>query len=94
MSKLNKLDLVDMLCDKCHLSKKEAREAVDSIFDEISDNLLKGNEVNITNFGTFIPKSRSGSKGTDPKPHAPLEIKPARTVLFKLSKVFKSEINQ
>ena len=55
MKKLNRKDLVDLVAEEGHLSKKEARQAVDIIFDHIADALIEGQEVNITNFGVFTP---------------------------------------
>ena len=93
MKKLNRKDLVDLVAEEGHLSKKEARQAVDIIFDHITDALMKGQEVNITNFGVFQPKTRKQRDGTDPKTHERIVIKSKRSVSFRLSKQLKGNIN-
>ena len=67
MQKLNRKDLVEIVSEKAHLSKKDARIAIDIVFENIEQALLKGEEVNITNFGVFTPKKRQQRDGTDPK---------------------------
>ena len=94
MKKLNRKDLVEVVAEEGHLSKKEARQAVDIIFDHIADALIKGREVNVTNFGVFKPKLKKQRDGTDPKSHQRIVIKEKRSVSFRLSKQLKGNINQ
>ena len=93
MNKLNRKDLVELVSEEGHLSKKEARTAVDIVFDHISEALVNGQEVNITNFGVFSPKERKQREGTDPKSHKRITIKKKRSVTFRLSKQLKGDIN-
>ncbi|MCQ2776583.1 MAG: HU family DNA-binding protein [Bacilli bacterium] len=93
MKKLNRRDLVEAVAEKCHLSKKDARAAVDVSFDLIEKAIVKGEEVNITNFGVFVPKVRQARDGTHPKNHKRIVIKEAKTVTFRLSKQLKQKIN-
>ena len=93
MNKFNKKDLVDVVSEEAHLSKKDARAALDVAFDKIVEQLLAGQEVNITNFGVFTPKKRQSRKGTHPKSHAIIEIKEAQSVTFRLSKSLKAKLN-
>lgn len=93
MKKLNRKDLVELVSEEGHLSKKEARTAVDIVFDHISEALVNGQEVNITNFGVFSPKERKQREGTDPKSHKRITIKKKRSVTFRLSKQLKGDIN-
>jgi len=94
MKKLNKKDLVEIVSEEGHLSKKEARIAVDIVFDNIAEALVNGQEVNITNFGVFEPKVRQQRDGTHPKSHERIVIKKKRSVSFRLSKQLKGEINK
>ena len=94
MKKLNKKDLVELVSEEGHLSKKEARTAVDIVFDHIAEALTNGQEVNITNFGVFSPKVRKQRDGTNPKSHKRIVIKQKRSVTFRLSKQLKADINQ
>ena len=94
MKKVNKSDLVDLVAEQAHLSKRDARAAIDTCFDLIIEALLNGEEVNITNFGVFEPKSRKQREGTHPKKHTPLTIEAARTISFRVAKELKAKINE
>ena len=93
MKKINKSDLIESVAERAHLSKKDARAAVDSCFDAIVEAILNGDEINVTNFGVFEPKLRKSREGTHPKKHTPLTIKEAHSVSFRLAKELKAKIN-
>ncbi len=92
MEKLNKNELVEIVAEKGHLSKRDARVAMDLVFDLMEEALLEGKEVNITNFGTFVPNVRKQREGTDPKTHKIITIKERRSISFKMSKALKAKI--
>ena len=94
MKKLNRVDLVEIVSEEGHFSKREARDAIDIIFGYIENALLEGQEVNITNFGVFTPKTRQAREDTDPKKHTRITIKEKRSVSFRLSKSLKAKINK
>ena len=94
MKKVNKSDLIDLVAEKAHLSKRDAKAALDTCFDLIVDALLKGEEVNITNFGVFTPKTRQPRDGTHPKQHTRITIAQSRSVSFRLSKALKEKLNK
>ena len=93
MSKLNRKDLVEIVSEEAHLSKKDARKAIDLVFDNIEKALLEGQEVNITNFGVFTPKKRQQRDGTDPKTHERITIKETHSVIFRPCKYLKAKLN-
>ena len=94
MKKVNKSDLIDKVAEKAHLSKRDAKAALDTCFDLIVEALLKGEEVNITNFGVFQPKVRKSREGTHPKKHTPLTIEEAKVISFRTAKELKEKINK
>lgn len=94
MQKINKKDLVEVVAEEGHLSKKDSRVAVDLIFDLMEKSLLSGQEVNVTNFGVFSPLTKQERDGTDPRSHKRITIKEKRTVVFRPSKQLKSRLNK
>ena len=94
MQKLNRKDLVEIVSEEAHLSKKDARAAIDLIFDNIEQALLEGQEVNITNFGVFTPKKRQQRDGTDPKTHQRITIQETNSVVFRPCKYLKGKLNR
>lgn len=94
MQKLNKRDLIEQVSEKAHLSKKDATNAIEVAFDLMEKALLNGQEVNITNFGVFTPKTRKQRDGTDPKKHTRIVIKEKRSISFRMSKALKEKLNR
>ena len=93
MDKLNKNEIIDLVAGKAYLSKVDAKAAVNATFELIMDALLRGEAVNIKNFCVLEPKTKSGRKGTHPKKHTVIEIKPKKTVAVHLAKEFKAKLN-
>ncbi len=50
---MTKNQLIDIVARKAKLTKKAARDAIDSLLDEIQKSLAKGDKVVISGFGTF-----------------------------------------
>ena len=94
MNKINRKDLVQVVADEGHLSKKDSRVAVDLIFNLIEQSLLENQEVNVTNFGVFTPKTKQQRDGTDPRKHNRIVIKSKHTVVFRPSKQLKEKLNK
>ena len=94
MKKINKRDLVEAVAEKAHLSKRDARNAVDVFCDELVKNLRKGTEVNISNFGAFEVKERKSREGTHPKKHTPLLIEGKKVISFRTAKCLKEQLNK
>ncbi|MCJ7827540.1 HU family DNA-binding protein [Patescibacteria group bacterium] len=46
-------DLVQIVSEKAHLTKKAAQEAVDTFLDEIFKALIRGEDVMLSGFGKF-----------------------------------------
>ena len=94
MNKINRKDLVQVVAEEGKLSKRDARTAIDIAFDLIEKSLLEGQEVNVTNFGVFTPKTKQQRDGTDPRKHNRIVIKEKHTVTFRLSKQLKEKLNK
>lgn len=50
---MTKSQLITIIAKKAHLTKKASEEAIDTLFDEITRSLKKGDKVVISGFGTF-----------------------------------------
>ena len=62
-----KADIIEKVAKDAHLTKKAAKEAVDSTFDNIFSTLKKGEKVVISGFGTFVIRGRKARPGRNPK---------------------------
>jgi len=86
---MNKTDLIKSISDSTGLKNTEATRLVDAVFDTISANLRRGEQVAISGFGTFVVKTRAAREGRNPSTGQPIHI-PARTsVAFKPAAAMK-----
>ncbi|RYH01764.1 MAG: HU family DNA-binding protein [Alphaproteobacteria bacterium] len=89
----NKNDLIGMVADKAGLTKAQAGEAVDAVFDAITGSLKQGEEVRLVGFGTFAVSKRKASIGRNPATGAEIKIPASNQAKFKPGKGLKDAIN-
>lgn len=91
---LTKADLAGAVYDRHGgLTKGEAAEIVDAIFQTVKSTLVDGRPVKIRNFGVFEIKDRSGRTGVDPSTGAPIEIPARKGLAFRPSDGLKREVD-
>ena len=89
----NKNDLIGMVADKAGLTKAQAGDAVDAVFDAITSSLKSGEEVRLVGFGTFAVPQRKASVGRNPATGAEIQIPASNQAKFKPGKGLKDAIN-
>lgn len=87
-----KSDIVDHISGG-DLTKKQASEVFDAIFDTISNSLSAGDRVSIAGFGSFSVSERSARIGRNPQTGAEIQIKASKSVKFKAGKELKESVN-
>ena len=75
------------------LSRNESANLVDSVFSEILLSLIKGDDVKISSFGTFIVRQKKERIGRNPKTGQEVPITARSVVTFRASNVLKSKVN-
>ena len=90
---LTKKDLVNMLYMQIGFSKQISENLTEEFFSLIVSNLQKNKSVKISNFGTFLVKSKKSRVGRNPKTKEIKTISKRDVVLFKPSKEFREFIN-
>ena len=89
---LTKSDIVKNLNDEIGLNKREAKELVDSFFDNIKETLSQGHEVKLSGFGNFQLKNKSSRPGRNPRTGEDVEITARRVVTFKSGQKLKESV--
>jgi len=89
---MNKKELVKEVADKNDITVKESEQLVDSIFDVISDHLVTGESILISNFGTFEIRKRAARSGRNPSTGETISIPEQRTPAFKAGKQLKDRL--
>ena len=90
---MNKNELIGVVADKTGLSKADSTNAVDSVFDAISDALSGSGEVRLVGFGTFSVSLRRASEGRNPRTGEKIQIPASKQPKFKAGKGLKDLVN-
>ena len=64
---MNKSELVAAIAAKSELSKKDAEKALNAFTESVSDQLKKGEKVQLVGFGTFEVIKRAARTGKNPQ---------------------------
>src|SRR5574340_59279 len=92
MTTLTKADLAELLFEKVGLNKREAKDVVESFFDEIRLSLEKGDIVKLSGFGNFQCREKPQRPGRNPKTGEEMPISARRVVTFHASQKLKSQV--
>ena len=79
MASKTKEDIVNQVAKDSGISKAQAKRAVESFLDTITDSMKNGGKVTLTGFGTFQVQEREARKGRNPQTGETMSI-PARKV--------------
>ncbi len=91
---LTRADLYEAVSQEVGLSHKESAELVESVLNEISDALVRGETVKLSSFGSFVVRQKGERVGRNPKTGEAAPIPPRRVLVFRASPVIKSRINE
>lgn len=87
-------DIVDSIVDRVDgLTKKQAAEAYDAVFEAITDHLAQGDRVQCPGFGSFSVSERSARKGRNPATGEEITIPASKNAKFKAGKDLKESLN-
>ncbi len=90
---MNKAELIDAVAEGADISKADATRAVDTVVDQITKTLQKGEQVTLIGFGTFAVKDRAARTGRNPRTGEPLNIPASKVPGFKAGKALKDAVN-
>ena len=90
--KMNKKELVAAIAEKSDLSKKDAEAALNATLAVITAELEKGNDVQLTGFGTFSVKTRAPREGKNPRTGEMIDIPETKAPTFKAGKALKDAV--
>ncbi|WP_304528370.1 integration host factor subunit alpha [Pigmentiphaga sp. NML080357] len=91
---LTKAELADLLFERVGLNKREAKDMVETFFEEIRDALERGDMVKLSGFGNFQVRNKPQRPGRNPKTGEEIPIAARRVVTFHASQKLKSMVEQ
>ena len=66
---------------------------VSTVFEMVAKNLVEGNDVTITNFGTFKVVEREAREGRNPRTGKEIYIPAHNVPIFRASRNFRDRVN-
>ncbi|MFZ6017296.1 MAG: integration host factor subunit alpha [Nitrospirota bacterium] len=91
---MTKADLVDIIFEKVGLSKKEAQDIIEILFNTMKQTFAEGESIKISGFGTFNVRRKMARRGRNPRTGEDLEITPRKVITFRPSNHLKVAIEK
>ncbi len=91
---LTKAELAELLFERVGLNKREAKDMVETFFDEISNALERGESVKLSGFGNFQLRDKPQRPGRNPKTGEEIPIAARRVVTFHSSQKLKGMVEE
>jgi len=93
MSSLTKADMAERLNEELGLNKREAKDIVESFFNEIRQSLANNQQVKLSGFGNFDLRDKNQRPGRNPKTGEEVPISARRVVTFRPGQKLKDRVD-
>ena len=90
----SKRDIYKSMAKELGYSNVRSKEAVEYIFDKISEFLADGEKVQLLGFGNFEVRERAERKGRNPQIGKAITIKAKKAPVFKSGTALKQLVNK
>lgn len=89
---LTKADIVENLYNEVGLNKREAKDLVESFYEEIKTTLEAGTNVKFSGFGNFMLRDKSERPGRNPNSGEEIPVSARRVVTFRPGQKLKHRV--
>ena len=90
---MNKTELITAIAESADISKKDSEKALKAFVDVVTEELKKGEKVQLVGFGTFEVSERAAREGRIPQTGKTMKIEACKAPKFKGGKALKDAIN-
>ena len=90
---MNKTDLINAIAEKTELSKKDSEKVLKAFIDVVTEELQKGEKVQLVGLGTFEVSERPARVGRNPQTKEQMTIEASKAPKFKAGKALKDAVN-
>ena len=90
---MNKTELVAAMAEVSGVSKKDTEAVLKAFTEVVSNELKKGEKIQLVGFGTFEVAERAAREGRNPATGEAMQIAAAKAPKFKPGKALKDMIN-
>ena len=91
---MNKTELVAAVAEQADISKKDAEKALKAFVDVVTEEMKKGEKVQLVGFGTFEVSERAAREGRNPQTGKTMKIEACKAPKFKAGKALKDIVNE
>jgi len=87
-------ELIQKLVDENpHLFQRDVERILDTIFDEITNTMARGDRVELRGFGAFSVKRRDSRTGRNPRTGDSVAVAEKHVPFFKTGKLLRDRLN-
>ena len=90
---MNKTELVAAVAEQADISKKDAEKVLKAFVDVVTEEMKKGDKVQLVGFGTFEVSERAAREGRNPQTGKTMKIEACKAPKFKAGKALKDAVN-
>ena len=90
---MNKTEFISAITEKAELSKKDAEKVLKAFVDVVTEEMKKGEKVQLVGFGTFEVSERAAREGRNPQTGKTMKIEACKAPKFKAGKALKDAVN-
>ena len=90
---MNKTEFIAAVAEEAGLSKTDAAKAVKAFTDVVTEEMKKGEKVQLIGFGNFEVSERPAREGRNPQTGKTMKIEACKAPKFKAGKALKDAIN-
>ena len=89
---MTKKDIILKVADDSNLKQTDVKRVVQKTFDCIVDALVRGEKIELRNFGVFKIKERKSRTGRNPRTGQLVPVPPRKVVVFKSGLEMKKKV--
>jgi len=89
---MTKKDIILKVSDETNLKQIDVKKVVQKTFDCIIDALVRGEKIELRNFGVFKLKQRKSRIGRNPRTGQVVPVPPRKVVVFKAGLEIKQKV--
>ncbi|MBL7070267.1 MAG: integration host factor subunit beta [Candidatus Omnitrophica bacterium] len=89
---MTKKDIILKVSDETNLKQIDVKKVVQKTLDCITEALVRGEKIELRNFGVFKIKQRKSRTGRNPRTGQAVPVPPRKVVVFKPGLEMKKEV--
>lgn len=94
MKTITRSDIAEKIYEEIGISRKDAGDILDLMITEIREQLIQGNDVKLSSFGTLMLRRKKPRVGRNPKTGVEATISARTVISFKPSQIMRKSINK